>query len=594
MRFIFACAIMDAHAWLSAENPRDTYGWRSFETPKEVPYSTGFFAVSIRRKGLWGKSVEIHHPTSTDPISFSVDPTKNWAAFGLDGDMLIESLNSLFSYQQEVLRDDKACSSGSGCGLVSGETVTLGDSIYKTTEQATETGGSIAEKCTGSDGSSICSVLAPNDRILLTKKSNCGEVSDNAKCKNVRNLTVDLIPVCLLERDEDPIFSEYVFSRLAYAQGLGAKVERISSKQPETCSASFPQHPVFSRVLIVSLPGISLSEYFETVPMSIDRFLIATRLLVQSLDLIKMLHMRGVVHGSLTDHSIRFAEDVPDSSYSNTPRLVLTNLSAARFYPSEIGTPSKIERGIWPISPYSSPYELSGHRYGRRDDVFRLFEAYIGWLSGPVFWRDMQLFTKLGPRSMPGLPRTNIEQSRLELFKYNMDFFKPCIKNKKTRGDPLKPTPQRSPGRPKKDMSLPETSPREPNIALQFDAGLPRLIGSNPEFNEAIYRSYLEELENILGKDDFQKVSVHLTRMMDYLRGELRNPTISAWGGDRSQWTLVTDFLKADNEGQTISNADSNPAYTWLAQKANLIFNILDKYKRNPNVVPSGVCKEKI
>ena len=517
------------------------YGWWSPQTPNDPPYSMGFFCWLNQKRGLFGKVGEVRHAVIKAPISVSVDGRSDWAVFGLDHTLLIRSSEFLEGLQREVLASDYICTNQSGCMShlrIFDGTIAVGESTYKASWSAVKDGPNNVIECRDSPE------CHESMDVVLIKKSNCGVVEENLICRDARKIQQNLNPTCFLERDEDPLLSEYLFSRLADAEGIGAEIEKLSSKSPENCrTKSSEQHPVFSRVLIVSAPGKSLSELISSLPMGIDRFVIATRMFIQCLDLIKMLHVRGVVHGSLTDKVIRFASDIPSTDLSSDTyhRLVLTDFGSARFYPTELGTPSKIMRGVWSMNPHSTPFELSGHRYGRRDDVYRLFEAYIGWLSGSMYWGDMQLFSGLGLRD------ADKQETRLEFLKKNLDFFKSYHTESKT-----------------------------PNVPLDFDPGLKRLIKNDERIRDAIYWPYLRELETILSEQDFHMVSIHLTRMMQYLRGGRNMLGGAIPKSPRS--TLVSDFLNQDDMGQDLENADSNPSYKWLAYKANNIHDILIKH----------------
>ena len=269
-----------------------------------------------------------------------------------------------------------------------GGSLTVGSVIYK--KQIPKSGKidpsmTRANKC--NDGPS-CSMVDETQTLLLVEVSNCDFVASNRLCRLERQAKSISHPGCYLDYDEDPLLSEYVFASTASYFRLGVPVEGLSARKSVNCDNTTPdrKHPLFSRVLVTKPPGESLSRHFSGMGMTIDRFKEATNLFIKCLSLIKSLHFRGIVHGNLSDNKIHFFDETKQ-------RLVLSGFESARFYPTELGTPPIIHEGVWEKKKYTSLYQLRGNRYGRRDDIFRLFEAYAGWMIGPKFWSDMSKFS---------------------------------------------------------------------------------------------------------------------------------------------------------------------------------------------------------
>ena len=484
--------------------------WWSPARKREAPYSTGFYSVRAT-SGIFSKGQELIHPQVETSSRVPTHIGGNVLVSGLSEETLLRIVGKIHQFENEVLTMD---------------------------------GGMSHEEVHADPGT--VSVQRPNCEIVL----------QNGICRNSRAAASsrdEVAAECYLDLDEDPLLSEYIFSKLADTEGLGSGVVSLSPKTPAVCTdvvASSDRkhpHPLFTRTLVFRSPGPSLAEYFKTAPVTKDRYIIATRMFIQSLHMLKMLHHAGLVHGNLSDENIRFYElSVPTNLVTEDAYLVFSDFSKSRFYPNELGTKSLIHENIWPIESHSSLFELRGHRYGRRDDIYRLFETYMGWMIGDVFWQDMEVFANMDKQRQIGKVTRKIAgieaKSRLELVKRDLDFFK----TKKEAG-------------------------RVFNVLLDFDADFKREVNGNKQLKTILERPYLEKLESLLGDDDkFHLIIVRLTRMLNYVRGKSGYVQGPVDGGVKT-----TGFLDQDDMGVDLVIADSNPSYRWLAQMAKKIEGIL-------------------
>ena len=162
------------------------------------------------------------------------------------------------------------------------------------------------------------------------------------------------------------------------------KSGRIGSSAPETCLAI----GTTVRLLIEGKAGMSVREYVKLlralVPPDSKAFLRSVLTLGwKSVDLIRRLHSRGIIHGDIQDGNILFKTS--KSSYTEydvaTDDLVLVDFGFSQFFPFEIGTDDikPIRQGLNPR--LLSLWHLYQFRIGRRDDVYRVLLMLSDMLS---------------------------------------------------------------------------------------------------------------------------------------------------------------------------------------------------------------------
>ncbi len=146
-----------------------------------------------------------------------------------------------------------------------------------------------------------------------------------------------------------------------------------------------------ARYLVTELMGQPL--YFASKRMTRSQLLDVGTLV---LDTIEILHRVGIVHGDLSEFSIRYCAE--------RRKIYLADFEHARFFPQEIYIPRDpvLRRPTHPISNplklnyrQKSPWEIAGiNPYSRRDDLYRWIETLARSMLGPEYEQWFESITK--------------------------------------------------------------------------------------------------------------------------------------------------------------------------------------------------------
>ena len=189
---------------------------------------------------------------------------------------------------------------------------------------------------------------------------------------------------------EHPLVRELVFQEFAAQLGIAPVALYLSHSMQlpewsETKLAGFCDHPIYNqfpnvRFLVMERVGANLSKVWHAIADEMDLgFLI--RLLARSMELLRTLHMAGLVHGDIHVGNIAFRDSEAEWDRRN-PDLVLIDFGKARFYPFDDDELLAAKAQPSDRIHHLSPWEIAGHRKAPRDDVYRLVEVFAKILQG--------------------------------------------------------------------------------------------------------------------------------------------------------------------------------------------------------------------
>ena len=244
--------------------------------------------------------------------------------------------------------------------------------------------------------------------------NNCLQIIRNDLCDDRWNKYTSgnnperLLWGCEEQGSEDPFLDEYVFMKLiGDLFGAGRNSDKIS---PRVLSLSPPvglretlnektnfgllkkysdqctSNQSSIRLLVEEKVGPNLltcqkSPHFPKGPA---RVTFATKMFIRVIQSLQRIHSRGIMNPGIHFGAINFPHSSDQICFFNKPdKMILSDFSRAKFFPFEIGQIETVSPDFFVGSRVRSlsPFELSGFRSGRRDDVFRAFEVYLNILT---------------------------------------------------------------------------------------------------------------------------------------------------------------------------------------------------------------------
>ena len=275
-------------------------------------------------------------------------------------------------------------------------------------------------------------------KVIFKYQTNCFAVLWNQMCAED-----EPPPVCrYAEQDPDALFREYEITKTVFDQlRIAPKAYLISepvlitvenaknlktdfkifeseNTSPEKCEAV--QSTV--RVIVEQLVGPTVSQLFKKQigskeRLDLNEMRLAAKVFHKSLIMLEQLHGIGIVHGDFHYGNLAFRKNF-DLSLSVTREddldLVLIDFGLATFWRNQPPSDPSFYRFYFQYPAWISPYQLEGHRVGRRDDLFRSFESFMDVLVSGSIGRLFLLADRLD-RGIESRPR-------LRILKKNMDF----------------------------------------------------------------------------------------------------------------------------------------------------------------------------
>jgi hypothetical protein len=241
---------------------------------------------------------------------------------------------------------------------------------------------------------------------IFKYQSNCRQMKRNEDCdlrwsKSASSRRSQVPPACLMQSDQDPLLSEYVFTRI------------VSTQSERTCPSVFTLSPPVVlperrnqkttmeihekigfqhcaelnssiRLIVEEQVGSTLNRCFDSVIALPPRDLVifATNAFIRIIQLLHQIHTLGIIHGDIHAGNIAFAS-LDGCPLDSPQELVLIDFGFAEFFPADLGKEPFVGFGVYGNSnpAFLSPFELAGFRRGRRDDIYRAFEMYIHMLT---------------------------------------------------------------------------------------------------------------------------------------------------------------------------------------------------------------------
>ena len=102
----------------------------------------------------------------------------------------------------------------------------------------------------------------------------------------------------------------------------------------------------------------------------------------QLIELLRELHFRGIIHGSIQAENIQFLHQKEGGYELGKDHITLTDYSEARFEPAFHGTSEMYDETVNKVYAMMSPYQLMGRRSTARDDLYRAMEAIADIMTG--------------------------------------------------------------------------------------------------------------------------------------------------------------------------------------------------------------------
>ena len=243
--------------------------------------------------------------------------------------------------------------------------------------------------------------LSGAPRLLFKYEMNCVSNSWIKFCKKKKSES------CLnIKRDPEALLHEYIYTRIVYERlGLAPKPivisppillsrENMSATEGKTSFSLFDQRgdqagdcvkvKTTVRLLVEELVGPTISDYFkeftkEEKLLKKENVLLSAKIFKKSIEMIERLHAIGLIHGDFHYGNLAFRGDPTEEL-----DLVFIDFGTAKFYPpdessAEDEKPSP-SRYFFFSPSLLSPFQLQGYPAGRRDDIYRAFEAFMNVL----------------------------------------------------------------------------------------------------------------------------------------------------------------------------------------------------------------------
>jgi serine/threonine protein kinase len=244
------------------------------------------------------------------------------------------------------------------------------------------------------------SVFPKAPRLLFKYEMNCVSNSWIKFCKKKKTES------CLvIKRDSEALLHEYIYTRIVYERlGLAPKPivisppilmrrQNMSATEGKTSFSLFDQPgdqaddcvkvKTTVRVLVEELVGPTISDYFKKFTKEVnllkkDNVLFSAKIFKKSIQMIEQLHAIGLIHGDFHYGNLAFRGNPTEEL-----ELVFIDFGTAKFYPSDESSaeakPSSLRYYFFSPS-LLSPFQLEGYPAGRRDDIYRAFEAFMNVL----------------------------------------------------------------------------------------------------------------------------------------------------------------------------------------------------------------------
>ena len=233
---------------------------------------------------------------------------------------------------------------------------------------------------------------------------NCDNIYLNKECES-QMTTGTVTPRCSRQWDEDPLLTEYVFSRVI-TNHFGKSTNKIcprvfSLSPPVEIEQNLPKidfgimhkYGSFCRQLNSSFRVIVEEEigsttdkcWGESAPENrsdVAKFAIGA--FIQTIKLLRDIHSIGILHGDIHSGNIAFRSPSLGCDFHHPENLILIDFGLAEFFPADLGKPILTAPGAYDaLNPVLiTQFELLGYRRGRRDDIYRALQELISALSG--------------------------------------------------------------------------------------------------------------------------------------------------------------------------------------------------------------------
>jgi hypothetical protein len=252
------------------------------------------------------------------------------------------------------------------------------------------------EKLGAGYSASVWSLPGGTEGNIVQKiETNCLAILHNTKCPHG----------CSVFSNEQPLLTEYIVSELVCKQDtsvcpvifsispqapisrdvfskLGIRMDaRHKSDCIKKVNGQNPSPGI--RKIEEEFVGPSVTILFGKALSPVTRAILASEILIKSIDLLEKLHARGFIHGDIHTGNIALRKPNEDSDDLVVPELTLIDFGQAKFYPLEIGTPECVGEDAYASMAQHllSKFQLELFRTSRRDDLYRAFEVFMNLIT---------------------------------------------------------------------------------------------------------------------------------------------------------------------------------------------------------------------
>ena len=233
-------------------------------------------------------------------------------------------------------------------------------------------------------------------KVVMKFTNNCDALGANAECSCSDHPTDELL---VEGRFATAVNDLEVVPRILF---LSSSKQLHDLEAPQVQTEVLTSHPVLKttclgmphpavRMMVQERAGVDIFGFWLHAEDLMNRkppamrwvFKSFIRVVIQVIERLQTLHEHGIIHGDIRIEKVAFANpDKPVASLDpKVDKIVLLDLSEARFFPAEIGSAEtgKPHLGLDPES--MSPWQLAHYRIGRRDDIFRTVQMLAKLLS---------------------------------------------------------------------------------------------------------------------------------------------------------------------------------------------------------------------